>query len=356
MPESPLSSPRRSLMVALVLIPLAATAGLLAHKADLSSQWGLVPMPPAPVAAPAAPAGAPPDATTPPAPQAAAPPAAPDAPGIVTAFSTFTKDSAFAINVSNDAQFVHVTLRVSDPEAIRQALRRGLIVWFNPKGNKDKDFGIEYPVPGFNGSGQRGSRGRFGGGGQGEEGESGSSAQAGPPPSGSYGQPEDAATMLDAMRRNGRLDTFAVLGPKKDDRQTLEVDKSAGILVQVHTAEGTLVYDLQVPLAPGPAGTYAINSAAGREIGVGLATPEFERPNAGGRQGMGGGGFGGGGRGGFGGGGGGFGGGFGGRGGMGGGRGGMGGGRGGMAGNQGDQPKPLKEWTSVQLAAGPSTH
>jgi hypothetical protein len=117
----------------------------------------------------------------------------------------------------------------------------------------------------------------------------------------------------------------------------------SGVDVAIRNEQGTLQYELKVPLARGADHPYAIDAQPGKSIGVGLETGKMPQRSFGSGRG---GGFGGGG------GGGGMGGGGRGRGGGGGGgMGGRGGGGRGGGGQRGfEPPKPLKGWATVTIA------
>lgn len=231
----------------------------------------------------------------------------------------FGKDP-ISIQALNDGTFVYLRLSASDPGVRGQIVRRGLTIWFDPKGGTKKAFGIRYPViedPGGD-AGRGGYRGIGGYGGHRRpadgSGESGSSA----PTADETDQPPD------------RVD---IVGPKKDDEVSLTREHLPGIDVAFTTVQGVLQYELKVPLAKTADMPYAIGAAPGASIGIGLETPKPAQRSFGGEPG---GGFGGGG----------MGGGFGGRGGFGRG-GGMGGRHGG--GGQYQPPKPLKGWGTLTL-------
>ena len=52
-------------------------------------------------------------------------------------------------DIKNDDSFLYISLITGDPNIKRQ-LRRGLIVWIDSEANKDKRFGIKFPVREFN--------------------------------------------------------------------------------------------------------------------------------------------------------------------------------------------------------------
>jgi hypothetical protein len=239
-----------------------------------------------------------------------------------------------SIQFANDNAFLYLRLVASDASARTQIMRRGLVVWFDEEGKTKKRFGLKYPVVessgesqerGHYGVGHRGGGGSggggYGGGGQGG-GSTGSSGSAERPSEDSY-QPAD------------RID---VLSSNKNDERSLTLDHASGIEAAARLEQGTLVYELKVPLARNGDHPYAIGTSSGKTIGIGLETPKMEHPSYGG----GGRGYGGGGGGGYGGHGGGMG-----------GHGGMHGGGGGGGGQSGYQPpKPLNAWGTVVLSSG----
>lgn len=212
----------------------------------------------------------------------------------------FGKDP-LSIQALNDDTFVYIRLSASDPAVRSQITRRGLTIWFDPKGGTKRTFGIRYPViedPGSEGRGY--GRGR----------------RTQPDEDGDQEQPPD------------RVD---IVGPGKDDEVSLTREHLQGIDVAFTTVQGVLQYELKVPLARSADMPYAIGAAPGATIGIGLETPKPQMRSFGGEPG---GGFGGGG--------------FGGRGGFGHG-GGMGRGRRGGGEREFQPPKPLKGWGTVTL-------
>src|SRR5262245_8252449 len=217
-----------------------------------------------------------------------------------------------SIQILNDGEFLYLRLTASEAGARRQIMRQGLTVWFDSGGGTKKKLGIRYPViePGESGVGGYEGRGHQSGGAQSTE-------------------PAAPADRVD------------ILGPGKDDARSLTREHSSCVDVAIRSEEGTLQYELKVPLAKTADHPYAIEAEPGKAIGIGFETGKAEQSS----YGRGGGGYGGGG-GGYGGGG--MGGGH--RGGMGGHGGGGGGGhRGGEQGGY-QQSKPLKAWATVTIA------
>jgi hypothetical protein len=227
-------------------------------------------------------------------------------------------DQPVSIQALNDGDFLYLRLTASEPGARRQIMRQGLTIWFDPKGGTKKTLGIRYPVVERGGGPEDGREsGGFGGGrGAGHRGR----------PDGSD---EDSIVPVD------RVD---VLGPGKDDARSLTRDHLAGVDVAIRSEQGTVAYELKVPLARTGDRPYALDTQPGKTIGLGIETAKPQQRSFGEDRG---GGFGGGGMGGRGGG----------MGGRGGGMGGRGGGGGGGGGDRAFQPpKPLKGWATVTIA------
>lgn len=245
--------------------------------------------------------------------------------GAAGSLEPFGKDP-ISIQALNDGTFLYVRLSASDPGVRSQITRRGLTIWFDPKGGKKKTFGIRYPMiedPG-------GSSGYGGGFGRRrpttDPGDNVNNGASSTTPTDDVEQPPD------------RVD---IVGPGKDDEVSLTREHLQGVDVAFKTVQGVLQYELKVPLARTADMPYALGAAPGATIGIGLETPKPPQRSFGAEPG----GFGGGG----------MGGGFGGRGGF--GRGGGMGGRRGAGGREFQAPKPLKGWGTIALTAsqaGPS--
>lgn len=202
-----------------------------------------------------------------------------------------------AIAVANDAQNLYVVLTASDAAMRRQIMRDGLIVWFDPGGKEKKHYGIKFPV---------GMPFEFG-----------------------------RATLPSEPRSEEPVNRLEILGPAKDDARSFVLEFAPGVSVKLGQGQGSITYELKVPLATSADVPYAVRAKPGATIGLGLETPKRERPKMESEGGRGMGGFGGGGMGGRG--------------------GGMGGGRGGARGGEGggsfEPAKPMKVWATVRLTA-----
>jgi hypothetical protein len=217
----------------------------------------------------------------------------------------YFEDSAVSVGLINDEQHLYVSMMTENPMLRAQIMRQGLTVWLDPKGGKNKIFGIKFPL------------GRK----VGEE----------------EGERMDAQAMMDEMAREEMMEKLQesmteleVLGPDEKVLEKMNIEDAKGIGVKMRNAGGTFVYELRVPLTSSKEHPFAVGVKSGDMIGVGFLSPKLQmRRPSGMRGGVG----------------------------MPGGGGGMGGrgGMGGMGGGMGRQmPQDLKIWAKVQLAAGSS--
>ncbi len=247
--------------------------------------------------------------------------------------TTYLKDEQLSVGLLNDGEFLYAMVSTSEPRRRMQLLTAGLTLWIDASGRKKQTFGIVVPGTGF-GGGMLRRRG-------GDEGQSGQSGEPGEP---GQERPDPNAAL---ERLNQPVTWFELVGPGSDDRRRLELAAGPGIEISRGVHEGMVTYEFKIPLTRSEAHEYAIESAAGRTVAVGLETPKPEAVGRGGRGGGERGGDGGGGGGGRIGGRGGFGGGMGG----GGRRGGFGGGGESGRGGERAQPlQPLKIWMTATLA------
>lgn len=230
----------------------------------------------------------------------------------------YLKDSHISLGLRNDQDYLYVCLMWSEGQFRRQMMGLGLTVWLEPEDGKK--WGIHYPV-GFLGQGERPSLDREESGGL-----------------------RDSGQVFQQSLQN-----LEILGPGKDEHTQFSAVQVPGISVKVGNSQGSVVYELKVPLRESSDHPFAVGTGAGSTVKLALETGKFEGRSRqggmseGGREGSGGG-RGGGGRGGFGG-----------RGRGGGGAGGSGrGGEGGRGTASGERPEPLDFSAAVHLASAPS--
>jgi hypothetical protein len=159
------------------------------------------------------------------------------------------------VGAANDGDFLYLVVAARDPDSIAY-LATGLIVWLDPAGRRAETFGLRLqgveqpPLPGMT-----------------------PNAAA----------PTSTSTTV--------LDRFDVLGPGRNQRRLVDLNPDLGIEMASSRSENEVAYELKIPLQKTSSHPYAIGTAAGRTIGLGIATPESpanraQRPRLVGDSGM----------------------------------------------------------------------
>jgi uncharacterized membrane protein YgcG len=207
------------------------------------------------------------------------------------------------VGVKNDNKDLYLCLITSNVQTQAQLLALGTTVWFDTEGKKNKSFGIQFPVTGLL-QGRRFNQ---------------------------RPNPEDLRHLIEAAQRQ-----LEIVGPGTE-RHRFADRECRGVDVHLGYTDGTLTYELKVPLHSSADQPYAINADPTKLLAIGFETGNLadamrgalnptspsSAPTGGGRGG-----------------------------GRSGGRGGTGGGGGSALGA--DAPEPLKHWLTVHLA-GSST-
>jgi hypothetical protein len=175
----------------------------------------------------------------------------------------YFEDLAISVGLINDAQYLYVSVMTENPMVQAQIMRQGLTVWLDPKGGKDKTFGIKFPL------GRQGKP---------QEGE-------GMTPEGMM----DEISREEMMQKlQESMNELEVLGPNERVLEKIDTENAKGIDVRMRNAGGSFVYELKVPLTSSDESPYAVGVKAGDTIGVGLLSPKLEMARPRGMRGMGG--------------------------------------------------------------------
>jgi hypothetical protein len=174
----------------------------------------------------------------------------------------YFEDSGISVGLINDERYLYVSVMTENPMVRAQIMQQGLTVWLDPKGGKNKTFGIKYPL------GRRGDEQEV--------------------------EALDPQKMMDEKAREEMMKKFKeamseleVLGPDERVLAKMDIEEAKGIIVRLRDAAGTFVYELRVPLSSSPEYPYAVGVEAGDVMGVGFLSPELEMrrpPGMGGRS------------------------------------------------------------------------
>jgi uncharacterized membrane protein YgcG len=200
------------------------------------------------------------------------------------------------VGIKNDKENLYVCLITTNRMTQAQMLALGTTVWFDTEGQKNKNFGIQFPVAGL------------------LQGRRFPSQQ----------NPEDLKRLIEAAQRQ-----FEVVGPGQGERHRIADKQDRGIDVHLGYTDGVLTYELKIPLQKSSDHLYAVGADLLKPLTIGLETGEYSDAmraqmsgpsRSAGSSG-------------------------------GGGRGGRGGGGQSASGLGGDAPEPLKHWLVVHLVA-----
>lgn len=187
----------------------------------------------------------------------------------------YFREEDVSIGLFNDDDFLYLCLTSKNANIRSQVMGRGLKIWFDPKGGKEKTFGIRFPLGMFANRGKMSNK-------RGEQDQ------------------ERTRRMVQGSRNE-----LEILGPGKEERERLHISEAEGTEIKINASSGVFVYELKVPLMIDEQHPYAIGTGAGRSIGVGFETAALDlemmkrgmggripggvgRPGMGGRRGMGG--------------------------------------------------------------------
>jgi hypothetical protein len=167
----------------------------------------------------------------------------------------YFEDISVSVGLMNDERNLYVSLLTDNRMVIGQIMMRGLTFWLDPKGGKNKTFGIKFPI------------GR-------QQGEMMTPESM---------EKLDREELMERFQE--ALAELEVLGPNQEVVERLPVDEAKGIDVRIRTEGGSLVYEIEVPLSPSEQHPYAVGAQAGDTFGFGFDSPKLEMQRPGGMPG-----------------------------------------------------------------------
>ena len=167
----------------------------------------------------------------------------------------FLEDDKASVGIMNDNENLYVCLITQDPTLRRQALSRGLILWFDPTGGKDKSFGINYPI---------GARESF------------------RPGQGRDPEGRDPEQIQEELRKASleSLDELKFIDPEGQELIRMEVEGLEGMEIAVQASQGMFVYELRLPLSSVQHLPFKFDVRTGQTIGIGMEIPQVDMQEA----------------------------------------------------------------------------
>lgn len=146
------------------------------------------------------------------------------------------KDIQMGVAVTDTMLYVAVTSNA--PDVIRAAARRGLIVWVDPAGGKEKAYGIQYPL-----------------------------------------RDERARNALPANEAPQMADQNQLAILQGERRTQRPAQHTSGLRAAINLQRASMVYELAIPVASveDAVNPDALKASLGSTVGVGVELPDVER-------------------------------------------------------------------------------
>lgn len=155
-----------------------------------------------------------------------------------------------AVAVQNDGAALYLAIASNDP-TIRVQLATGAIVWLDPTGRRRQTFGLRL------------------------EGLA-------PRPIAGASSPAATNDLSDSVLNP--LEAFDLLGPARLQRRLIDNAGAVGIALASGVEDGTIVYEMKVPLEKTDTTPHAVGAKPGTTLSVGIETPTDPRPARGARN------------------------------------------------------------------------
>jgi hypothetical protein len=159
-------------------------------------------------------------------------------------------DAGPAVAVQNDGAALYIAVASNDP-TLRVQLATGAIVWIDPSGRRRQTFGLRLE---------------------------------GLAPRPIAGAASTAATNDLSDSVLNPLEAFDLLGPARLQRRLIDDAGAVGIALASGVEDGTIVYELKVPLEKTDTTPHAVGARPGTTVSVGIETPTDPRPARGTRN------------------------------------------------------------------------
>lgn len=155
-----------------------------------------------------------------------------------------------AVAVQNDGAVLYIAIASNDP-TVRVQLATGAVVWIDPSGRRRQTFGLRLE---------------------------------GLAPRPIAGAASTTATNDLSDSVLNPLEAFDLLGPARLQRRLIDDAGAVGIALASGVEDGTIVYELKVPLEKSDTTPHAVGARPGSTVSLGIETPADPRPARGTRN------------------------------------------------------------------------
>jgi hypothetical protein len=147
-----------------------------------------------------------------------------------------------AVGVKNDENHLYIGIVTSNRATQLQMLGLGCTAWFDTEGKKDKTFGIQFPVSGLLQGRRFPTR----------------------------DNPAELQALITSAQRQ-----LVIRGPGVGEQRRMLVKDAGGIEARIGYVDGTMTYELKVPLRKSQEHPNAINADLTKPLFVGLETGDI---------------------------------------------------------------------------------
>jgi hypothetical protein len=147
-----------------------------------------------------------------------------------------------SVGVKNDNNNLYVCLITSNRATQLQMLALGCTAWFDTEGKKNKTFGIQFPISGLLQGRRFPTR----------------------------DNPAELQGLINAAQRQ-----LVIRGPGVGEQHRLSVQDARGVEARLGYVDGTLTYELKVPLQKNKEQPYAINADMTKPLIIGFETGDL---------------------------------------------------------------------------------
>ncbi|MEO0559523.1 MAG: hypothetical protein AAF170_15210, partial [Bacteroidota bacterium] len=170
------------------------------------------------------------------------------------------EEAGLSMGLRNDADALYLVVVAGDDWQGRRIAARGLTVWLNASGTKDKSYGLSFPV------------------GLGSDGERGGARPGTQPgvyqPGGRVGEPLDPEGLRQRLRDGFLMSLDRLEITREGESQSVAVGGAEGVQTAAAWTDAGLTVEMRVPLHDGP---YAVGAVPGTPLGLGVELAEVRR-------------------------------------------------------------------------------
>lgn len=164
----------------------------------------------------------------------------------------FLEDEKAAIGVRNDSTHLYLVFKTMDTQLMQKIMKNGLTVWVDPSADKEKSFGIHYPIGMMDWNKSR---------------------MYDPA---DWGTPEAREKKLQEKSRI-MLNEMELMTPGGRSFYNVSMYNSHGIEIALNDTSGALIYEMKIPINSTESSLYSYSLTGGTKLSIGIETGEMDK-------------------------------------------------------------------------------